>query len=204
MRGSVRGGWLDPATWYLLAGVALIGVSLWLPWFTAARTARVELRADRLAELLLRACAGLPAPPEGPDVDHVLARFFALAGADGVFFTDVERVDAPAAEILLALANKHYALQLTTSPVDPTAIVGRDTVPALEVTAWPLGIAGPGHSVYCYAEGAPRAYTRNLTNGFVGWKGRRPPPGAGQRRIGSTFDTPSSYRSASDERWILY
>ena len=204
MQGSRRGGWIDPATWYLLAGVVLIGATLWLPWYTAARTARVELRADRIAELLLTATRGLPAPPTADDLESVLARFFALANADGVFLADLERVAAPAPEVLLALQNKHYAIQLALAPADPTATVGRDTVPALEVLAWPLGIAGPGHSVYYHAQDAPRAYTRNLGSGFHGWQERRPLPGAGQRRAVTTVDTPSYYRSANDERWIHY
>lgn len=204
MRSSRRDGFVDPMLWYLVAGLVLLAASLWMPWFTAARTARAELRADRLSELLLRAVEGTAATGAEPDPEHVLAVFFALAAADGVFLADVERLAPPAPEIVLALINKHYAFQLAPSPIDPTATVGRGTTPSFEVTAWPLGVAGPGHSVYFQAEDAPRAYTRNLTCGFHGLGERRPPPGAGQRRDGGAFDTPSSYRSNSDERWMLY
>ena len=196
--------WRNPARWYLLVGIGLIVLSLWVPWLSAARTARVELRADRIAELLLRAAGGMPFPPLD-DVEHVLARFFALASADGTFLADLERIEPPPAGVLLALTNKHYAFQLAESPPDPVSIVGRDTVPALEVLAWPLTTTGPAHSAYLHAENAPRAYTRNLGGSLVGLDSHRPAPGVGQRRATMVpFDTSESYRSVTDERWIVF
>lgn len=196
--------WRNPARWYLLVGTGLIVLSLWMPWLAAARSARVEMRAERIAELLLRAAGGMPFPPLD-DVEHVLGRFYALAGADGAFVTDLERIDPPPRDVLLAFTNKHYAFQLAASPPDPVAIVGRDTVPALEVLAWPLSGAGPGHSAFLHAENAPRAYTRNLAGRLVGLEARRPAPGSGQRRTsGNAFDGGESYRSVSDERWLLF
>jgi hypothetical protein len=199
-----RDGFRDPATWYSMAGLALIAASLWLPWATAARTARVEMRADRLCELLHRAGRSL-APEAAPaDVDHVWARFLALAQADGVFFADVERID-PLEGTLLAFTNKHYAFQLAHTPLDgvPSEAPPRSHELALEALAWPRNAVGPGHAVYFQPDDAPRAYTRNLTNGYVGLGEDRPRPGAA-RRGRSPFDTTRSYRSASDERWILY
>lgn len=205
MRGPWRGGFCDPAAWYTVAGVALIAASLWLPWLTAERTARVELRADRLAALLLRAGRSVVADPSPADLDHVWARFLALAQADGVFFADVERLVPPLPDTLLAFTNKHYAFQLAHSPLPgaPPSSPPPGAELALEATAWPLHPAGPGHAVYFQSDDAPRAYTRNLTTGFVGLGHERPPPGAGQRAT-SPFDTARSYRSASDERWLVY
>jgi hypothetical protein len=196
--------WRNPARWYLLVGTALIASSLWLPWAAAARTTRVEQRAERLAELLLRAASGMPFPPLD-DPDHVLARFYALALADGAFVADVERVEPTPPDVLLAFTNKHYAFQLAASPPDPLSIVGRNTVPALEVLAWPLASGGPAHSAYLCAENAPRAYSRNLGGRLVGLADHRPMPGVGQRRATpNPFDTVVSYRSDTDERWLLF
>jgi hypothetical protein len=204
MRAPWRGGFGDPATFYVLGGIALIAASLWLPWATAARTARVEMRADRLCELLHRAGRSLAPAATPADVEHVWACFLALAGADGVFLADVERIDAPDGT-LLAFTNKHYAFHLAHSPVDDLPAAS-PVVPAelpLEALAWPRTAVGPGHAVWFQPDDAPRAYTRNLTNGYVGLGERRPRPGAAHRGK-SPFATARSYRSASDERWILY
>ncbi len=210
MRGPWRGSWVDPATWYTVAGIGLIVTSLWLPWLTAARTARVEMRADVLCELLLGASRSLVADPSPADLEHVWARFLALAQADGVFYADVERLEPPLPGTLLAFTNKHYAFQLARSPArdqprahDAPAAAREGFELPLEATAWPLHPAGPGHAVYFQPDDAPRAYTRNLTSGYVGLGAGRPRPGAGHR-ADSPFDTAKSYRSGSDERWILF
>jgi hypothetical protein len=196
--------WRNPARWYLLVGIGLIVLSLSVPWMSAARSARVELRADRIAELLLLAAGNMPFPPLD-DPEHVWGRFFAFAAADGAFVAVVERVLPPPTGATLAFTNKHYAFQLAASPPDPTSIVGRDTIPALEVLAWPLTNTGPAHSAYLYAENAPRAYTRNLHGSLVGMSTHRPAPGDGQRRAAANlFDSGESYRSVTDERWLLY
>lgn len=199
------GFWHNPVRWYLLGGTGLLGLSVWLPWFTAARTARVEMRAEHVGELLLEAVANQPLGLDAAAVEHVWARFQALALAHDAFLGDLERVEPPLPDTLLTLRSKHYAFHLAATPPEAGAPVGRDTVPALEVMAWPLEVVGPAHSVYLYAENAPRAYTRNLASGYHGLDNDRPPPGVGQRRVtGNFFDRARSYRAASDERWILY
>jgi hypothetical protein len=198
--------WRNPATWYGLAGAALIAASLWTPWWSASRTARVESRADRIADLLLQAVPD-GARLDAAGCDHVLARFFALADADGVFFADLERVEPPPEGTLLCLVNKHYAFHLAVSPIPADVTAGRDTTPSLEVLAWPLAVTSPGHSVYFYAEDAPRAYTRNLakiTSGFVALEKQRPLPGVGQRPFTGAADGARSYRGITEDRWILY
>ena len=204
MRVPRRVGFRDPATYYALLGVALIAASLWLPWATAARTARVEMRADRIAALLAEAGRSLP-PDAGPaDVDHVWARLQALAAADGVFFADVERIEPPLPGTLIAFTNKHYAFHLARSPLpgpEPVAVDVDEL--ALEALAWPRDEIGPGHAVYFHPDDAPRAYTRNLTGGVAGLGDKRPEPGSAHR-VRTLFETPWSYRSAADERWILY
>lgn len=194
----------NPMVWLLLGGCLLVALSLWLPWQTAARTARIEARADRIAELLL--AAGRSAPPaEDPATrDLVLARFWRLAVAEGVRVEDVQAVEPPLPDTLLVLTNKHYAFQLAWSPLPADAIVARDAVPTREVLAWPLAAVGPAHAAFFHAEDAPRAYTRNLAAGYAGLGERRPPPGAGQRVGPTSLRRWSSYRSRSDERWILH
>lgn len=197
-------GWRNPGSWYLLGGLSLVALSLWMPWWTAARTARIELRADQLARLLLRAAAQPIPPALADEVDHVFARFLASAIAEGLVVGDLERHEPDTEGVLLLLTNKHYALQLAVSPPEATEVVGRDTVPALEVVAWPLRANGPAHSVYFHPENAPAAYTRNLSNSTVELGNKRPQPGACHRRRTGLFDSPSSYRSANDDRWIVF
>lgn len=197
-------GWRSPGTWYTLGCLALVGLSMWLPWWTAMRTARIELRADRLAQLLLQA-AVLPMPPtDAGDLEHVFSRFLALARADGMVIGDLERFEPTPADALMVLTNKHYAFQLAVSPPEAKEIAGRDTVPALEVVAWPLRANGPAHSVYFHPENAPAAYTRNLGNHTIDLGDKRPRPGACHRRQTGLFDSPASYRSVNDDRWIVF
>lgn len=193
---------MNPATWYTAIGVGLLGVSLWLPWASASRTARVEERADAIADALLQAARGDALSGDAAALDRVLARFHALGEARAVFVADLERQEAPA-DTLLLLTNKHYAFQLAVSLLPQQEHAGRDAVPALEVVAWPLSRVGPGHCAFFHPENAPRAYTRNLAAGYAGTGGRRPLPGRCHRDASSP-DSPSQYRSYDDERWLLY
>lgn len=194
----------NPATWYLGAGLALLGATMWVPWFTAQRTARVERRADELAGCLLAAALEPVDVLDAVAAEVVAARGLRFALAAGVHVTDVERIDPPPPGALLALRNKHYAFHLATSPLPDSVLAGRDTSPSLEVMAWPLGRAGPGHCVFFHPDDAPRAYTRNLTANYAGLGSRRPRPGQAHRRPHGLHEVTSYYRGFDDERWILY
>lgn len=208
MQNWRRRGIGTPAGWYTLLGLALLGASLWVPFGTARRTARLEQRADEIAALLLAATATIPGPLDDADVPHVLACFFALALRDEVHIGDLERVDPPLPGTLLTLQNKHYAFHLAVSPPAANATVGRGTEPAYEAMAWPLEAIGPGHSAFFHADDAQRAYTRNLGAGnrapLQGLGGERPTPGHSHRRPTTAIDTRWFYRSFDDERWIHF
>lgn len=192
----------NPANWFLLLGLCLLGLSLWIPWFTATRTARVEMRADQIAELLLEATHGLDCRLDAAGLDVVQARFAALCAAQGVFTADLEPVEPRWPDTLLSLANKHYAFQLANSPPPPRALASRDAIPALEVVAWPLTATGPGHSAFFHPDNAPRAYTRNKAASYEG-AARRPLPGQ-CHRPGEGSVSGQFYRSVVDERWLHY
>ncbi|MBM4061754.1 MAG: hypothetical protein FJ265_11770 [Planctomycetes bacterium] len=194
----------NPAAWYAAFGVAVLAATVWLPYLTAERTARVEGRADQIAGLLLEAARDFPDAIEPADVDHVVARLFALAARDGAHVADLERHRAPLPGTLLVLENKHYLFQLAASPVEAQAVPSRGAVPSYQVAAWPVRDFGPGHSAFFVALDAPRAYTRNLTAGYVGTGEQRPRPERLHRRPSSTFEPAKSYRSLDDERWIVY
>lgn len=190
--------------WLLCGGGLLVALSLWLPWQTAARTARIEGRADQVAGLLLAAFCSVPPVDDRAVRELALARFWRLLAAAGVRVEDVQVIEPALPGTLLSLTSKHYAFQVAWSPVPADAIVARDALPTREVLAWPLAAVGPGHAAFFYAEDAPRAYTRNLTAGYTGLGARRPPPGAAQRLGPASQTRWSSYRSRSDERWILH
>ncbi len=194
----------NPSTWYLILGVAMIGVTLWLPWLAATRTVRIEGRAARIAELLLAAATPLSWPLDADDIEHMHGRMVALLNADGVFVGDLEPLPELPAGVLYLGQNKHYAFQLAVSPPDSRTKAGPDTRPALEVLAWPLENSGPGHCAWFVAENAPRAYTRNLAADYHGLQQHRPRPGSAQRVPGTGAGVVSAYRAAQDERWILF
>ena len=200
-----RARWHNPVAWYSALGACLLLFSLYIPWLSASRTTRIETRAADLAEALLAAAVGFAPPFTEADCRAVLARLFLTADSHGIYTRDLERVEPPPPGAILCLRNKHYAFQLTESPPDPSQRVGRGTVPALEVTAWPLRAVGPGHCAFFVPENAARAYTRNLRRGYAGFgEGQRPLPGAAHRRLGLGGRRPSQYPGNDDERWLLY
>ena len=203
MQNWRRRGIGTPAGWYTLVGIVMLGVSIWVPFLTAARTARVELRADRIASLLLEASLTVAGPIGDDDVDFVLARFHALALRDGVHTADLERVEPPLADTLLTLENKHYAFHLAVSPPHATAVPGEGTDPAYEVMAWPREKVGPAHTAFFDPDDAPPAFTRNLNRNYHGFGAERPSPGRSHRHPSNVVDTRAFYRSIDDERWIV-
>ncbi|MBZ0150560.1 MAG: hypothetical protein K8J09_03440 [Planctomycetes bacterium] len=196
--------WTNPGAWYTLLGVGALVVSMWVPWWSADRTARIERRADEIAEVLLRVAEQCLEPITEADLATLFAQLSWQAACAGSFVADLELIEPPPDGVVMLLRNKHYAFQLAPSPLGANLIAGRDTVPAYEVTAWPLSGAGPGHTAYFHPEDGPRAYTRNLGAGFAGLGKDRPLPGACHRPRGSTIQTRYHYRATDDKRWILY
>jgi hypothetical protein len=182
----------------------LLGFSLYVPWLSASRTARVEQRADLLAAALLDASAGFELPLDEADREGVLGRFFALAESRGVYTRDLERHPSPPEDAQLCLVNKHYLLQLTESPPGANQRAGEDAAAAFEVTAWPMSGAGPGHCAFFYPENAARAYTRNLRANYAGTQDQRLHPGAAHRAIGASGRLTKTYTGADNERWVLF
>lgn len=202
MQNWRRRGIGTPAGWYTLIGVLMLAGSMWVPFLTAERTARVEERADALCGLLLAASLELSGGIDEHDVDLLLGRFYCLALRDQVHINDLEVVTPALPGTLLTLRNKHYAFHFAVSPPEANAIVGRDTEPAYEALAWPLTAVGPGHAAFLYCDDAPAAYTRNLSAGYVGLGERRPQPGRSHRRA-TGVESAHFYRSFDDERWIV-
>jgi len=209
MEVSRRSRWCNPGAWLTALGLVLLASTVWVPFQSAERTARVERRADQIAALLLEATSRASDANVGTYWDPataeiVLAYFHALAMRDGAFVNDLEVLDQPLPNSLLTLQNKHYAFQIAVSPPDTRETPSADAEPAYEVTAWPLSAVGPGRSVFFYPENAPRAYTRNLAKGYSGLGDRRIAPGRGHRRPAQTLELRASYRGLDDERWIVY
>ena len=195
----------NPAAWYTAIGCGLLGLSLAIPWLSASRTTRVELRADGVAHAMLEASRGFTPPLDAGDLQCLLARFYLTAEAQGVRIKEVVQVEPAPEGALLCLKNKYYAFQLSESPLDPTARAGTGTVGSLEVLAWPLSTIGPGHCVFFYSEGSSRAYSRNLRRSYGGFEaGLRPLPGAANRRPGSGSLNSAQYPGNDSERWIIY
>lgn len=201
MQQRLRSGALNPANWYLTLGLGLLGASLWLPWWTAQRTARIERRADQICQLLLEAASDLLVPIDDTTVEFVFARLQAGTEAEGVQVADLERQE-PLPGALLTLRNKHFLFGLFPAEPEPNQRIGAGSVPALEVYAWPASRLGPGHSAFFAAEDAPRAFTRNLARDYHGAK-VAPARSSGQRPVRGQ-DLGGSYRGLDDERWLLH
>jgi len=193
----------NPATWYGLAGIGLLATSLWVPWATAARTARIERRADDIATLLLEASLPFVDDLDEASTSAVLARFHRLASRDGLIVSDVEVVD-PLPGTLLSLRNKHYVFHFAEAPLPEGRTKERGAVSPREVMAWPIDENGPGHCAFFHPDDGPRAFTRNLTAKYTGLDSRRPLAGSAHPTSQHFSDVTTFYRSADDERWILY
>lgn len=195
----------NPATWLTVLGSSVLAFALAVPWFSASRTTRVENRADQVASALLDACSGFVPPLSEAQTQCLLARFFQVAACRGVRVQEVERVLPSPDGVLLCLTNKHYAFQVSESPIEATARASKDAVASLEVTAWPLSRVGPGHCVFFYPQDACRTYSRNLRRGYAGLDEEdRPAPGAAHRRPGLGSVRRSDYPGNDSERWLIY
>jgi hypothetical protein len=193
----------NPAGWYTLLGLGLLLATLYVPWLTAERTARVERRAERLGAKLLDAVVEFDQCLEASSLPTLLARWAMLNARDAEFTDDLEVVTTGRPGVLLTALNKHYAFQLAESPPPPQFQAGRDSVPAYEVVVWPRDQDGPGHAAYFLPSNAARAYTRNLS-ALYGGLDRAPLPGSCHSVPYIGRHEHWHYRSANDERWILY
>jgi hypothetical protein len=200
---------LNLGRWLLWAGLVGLGVSFWIPWAVAERTARTEERADRLAGLLLATASPAQALVAGDRalLATLLARVRLLAATRGVFADDLELLDEdPPAGVLGTFANKHYLFQLAFSPPpDPRLLQQDSPLPLpLEVVAWPREGVGPAHAVFFSSEIADAAFTRNLQAGYLGLRSKhRPQPGKSYRRDDPRAGQTRDYRGGDDERWLL-
>lgn len=197
-------GWANPTGWYVFAGLILLGFSLWIPWLSASRTTRVELRASGLAEALLDASHGFEAPLDDGALACIEGRFLAIASSRGEYTSDLVCVDDAPSGALVCFINKHYAFQLSESPPAVDQKPGKYTTPALEVTAWPRSAIGPGHCAFFYPDNATRAFTRNLRASYAGLEGQRPRPGGPHRRPGLGSRRLSPYPGRDSERWLIF
>lgn len=199
---------LAPGGVAVTAGLLLLAATFYFPVAAARRTARVEERGDRIAELLLlTAQQCVPGPLEPWFLQQiVLARLLRAAVCAGVYVEDLQLLADGDPPDTLTLRNKHYLFQLRPSPLPEDAAIAvraEGSILPLEVVAWPADAAGPAHAVFFYATNAEPAFTRNLLSGYVGLDPARwPPPGVAHRRPGPRAH-PWSYRGFDDERWIV-
>lgn len=192
---------VNPGNWLLGAGLIALGVTFWIPFVVAQRTARVEGRADALAAVLLQQAGALqPFAMDDPFQRAVLeARVQAAAAARGVFAIDLRPLAAPPGT--LRWANKHYLFQLAVSP-PPMERDGGQGAPPLEVMAWPHQATTAGHAAFFHCQTADSSFTRNLQHNYAG-ADHAPAPGAGHRRSDPRGESPWSYRGLDDERWLV-
>lgn len=194
----------------VLALTLALGTSLWVPYGTATRVARVEDHAPRVGRLLL--AAGRAAMPidftddavgtaiaedlrqRCRDAQHPESTLPELIGPP----SDTDGSPMPA----FCFRGKHFLFLLTEPPSELLDGAGPRR---LEVYAWPRS-AGAAHSAFAFLErladdGSLRThelFSRNLDRGYTGHE-HAPRPGSARPRDG---ETEAIYRGADDQRWI--
>jgi hypothetical protein len=196
--GFVQRNW-NVGNLLVLALCAVLGVTLWVPYGTAARTARVEGTGLRLARELLRVATAAPFALDG-DGAALLDRM-----ADGRQLEVVPPSGAAgaASRPRLLFASKHYYFCIHESPDDWAAPAGPERARPIEVYAWPRSFFGPARSAFFLPSDAPAAYTRNLQLGYVGLEVI---PVAGSARPVVAPEEPEDswrgWRGRDDGRWL--
>lgn len=195
----------NPGNLLVLLAVGALGLSFWIPYGTANRTARVEERAGEIAALLLEAasaCQPLDLTDPG-QYALIEARTLKAAHARGIpssSFVDTELPIETLGWGSFLFRGKHYCFQVTLTPSEQ---LRGDTVPPVEVYAWPTTTVGPGHTVFFFSETDQPAFSRNLARGYAGTE-TAPRPGFGQPRQDDPRGSPDWYRGTDDERWIRF
>lgn len=189
----------------LLVGLAVgaLGLSFWVPYGTADRTARVEERAGEIAALLLEAASDCQPLDLTDDRLYTLleARTVKAAHAQGIPSSSFVDPDLPVEELdwgSFLYRGKHYCYQVTVTPEDQ---LQGDVVAPVEVYAWPATELGPGHTVFFFSETDYPAFSRNLSSGFAGTE-NAPKPGLGRPHPDDRRESRDWYRGTDDERWI--
>jgi hypothetical protein len=192
---------LNPGNVLFVAGLALLGFMLAVPAATARRVARIEMRAEETARLLLAAALqleplDLTAPESAPKLAAGLRAACAAAGQPDSALPDLAA--APGRGRVL-FETKHYLFLLGRVPNEaPVA----EPAP-LEVIAWPLDELSSGHAAFTFpADGAP-AYSRNLVANYAGLRNAPEPGRTRPRAPPAPHRGQMTYRGFDDERWIL-
>ena len=193
----------NPGNLIVLLAVGALGLSFWVPYGTADRTARVEERAGEIAALLLEAASDCqPLDLGSREVYSLLQARTAKAahsrGIPGSSFVDPELPEEELDWGSFLYRGKHYCFQVTLTPEKRLA---GDLVAPVEVYAWPATEVGPGHTVFFFSETEYPAFSRNLSSGFAGTT-NAPRPGLGLPHPDDPRDNPDWYRGTDDERWI--
>ncbi len=182
-----------------------LGVSFWVPYGTAARTARVEGRAGEIAALLLEESSAMQ--PLDLDDQHQRSvlqsrtlRACRALGIRGSSFVDPQVPQEGLGWPAFLFLGRHYAYQVTLTPQDQ--LQGAELA-QVEVYAWPRTPISPAHTVFFFSETSEPAFTRNLAAGYAG-PDRAPIPGRGRRRSDDPDDRPDWYRGYDRERWLRF
>ncbi len=175
----------------LLLGCVVLGVTLWVPYATAARVARIERRAEAAARAVCGAATEL-APFDLATPDLAASLLERTEGHD----LEVDE-EASIAGQRLVFGAKHYRIALLPSPEDEAA---PDEPPAFEVYAWPRSYLDAGRSVFFFPSRGLPAFSRNLQAGYAGLD---PVPAAGCGHPLDHKPAPGQwYRGTDDERWL--
>ena len=189
----------------VLLSVVGLGVSFWVPYGTAERTARVEGRAGDIAKVILATASAMqPIDLQDPFTRAVLqARVVKACDAWGLPASNFLQGDQPIEPFdwpSLVFRGRHYCFQVTVTPADRSAGAA---VPPVEVYAWPNNPVGPGHTVFFFPETGEPAFSRNLVANYAAFT-RAPRPGAGRHRPLNRESRPEAYRGYDEERWLRY
>ncbi|MEM7199303.1 MAG: hypothetical protein AAF628_03495 [Planctomycetota bacterium] len=182
----------------VVLGVVGLVVTLWVPYITAGRVARIERNAEDHARALLAATLDAAEGAWDPQATGAVGDLASRVPQVAAVPPDAGRTGLPAG---LYFESKHYLYSVFTRGPDDQ--IGDDTAapPAFEVFAWPRSYLGPGRSAFYFPAGGRPAYTRNLKSAYQGF-GAPPQPGEGRPREDGLSEPDYGYHDRLDERWL--
>jgi hypothetical protein len=208
----------------LLVGVGVLGFSIWLPYLSAERTYRVEIRADRNCASLCQIVRSMPGLSfHDPNVQEQI-----LTRLQNDRLNPVEPPAALAGKAFF-FTSKHYVFMVTQTPperlpepIELPTIVPMSPRPGsewrwpwrfqeestrlpFEIYAWPASLTGPARTAFFYPSDTTPKFCHNLDPTYLGFESF-PQPGNARRKLDAGRGRPGvlkAYRGFDGARWLL-
>ncbi|MCA8955631.1 MAG: hypothetical protein KDC87_06130 [Planctomycetes bacterium] len=206
------------------AGVGWLGFGFWLPYGTATRVFRIETQGlattlalrDKVRDLDMRSVDGKDEALRTALRAHLNAHGGNPDPTSGRHIRSCE-LSSRLGDRALAFVGKHYLFVVCETPPPDKGEIQRPgpptsrrsdspkppttpTRPALEIYGWPRTLGEGGHSAFFAPTDGRAAFTRNLSNRYIGTRDH-PMPGDGRYESVTVYQN-NDYRGQDGLRWI--